>query len=309
MTDVNRQYKDRLFKFIFGNETNKEWTLSLYNAIHESHYDNPDDISFNTIEDAVYMGMKNDVSYIICFQMELWEHQSTFNPNMPMRFFIYSGRLYEKYIRNSDYFAYSSSLQKLPRPKCVCFYNGTQEQPEKQVLRLSDAYDGDGDIEVCVTMYNINYGKNKAMMEARKPLHEYAWLVDTVRDNQSRMDDLDAAVDAAIDAMPDSFMIKSFLMDNRSEVKNMFLTEYDQEKVLEQGKQEALNEGRKIGLKEGMQKGIKEGVQKGREEVQIEVATDMLKEGGQSVSFISRISRLPESAVRKLASQLNITVL
>lgn len=105
MTDVNRQYKDRLFKFIFGNEANKEWTLSLYNAIHESHYDNPDDISFNTIEDAVYMGMKNDVSYIICFQMELWEHQSTFNPNMPMRFFIYSGRLYEKYIRNSDYFA------------------------------------------------------------------------------------------------------------------------------------------------------------------------------------------------------------
>ncbi|MDY6352324.1 MAG: hypothetical protein SPL57_04715 [Lachnospiraceae bacterium] len=101
--------------------------------------------------------------------------------------------------------------------------------------------------------------------------------------------------------MPDSFMIKSFLMDNRSEVKNMFLTEYDQEKVLEQEKQEALNEGRKIGLKEGMQKG--------REEVQIEVATDMLKEGGQSVSFISRISRLPESAVRKLASQLNITVL
>ena len=79
---VNDQHKDRVFKFLFGNPDNKEWTLALYNAINDSSYDNPDDIQFNTIEDAVYLGMKNDVSFIIVDEMNLWEHQSTYNPNM-----------------------------------------------------------------------------------------------------------------------------------------------------------------------------------------------------------------------------------
>jgi hypothetical protein len=174
---ARREYKDRLFKFIFGNPDNRQWTLSLYNAMNGTDYTDPDGIRFNTIGDAVYMGMKNDVSFIICFEMNLWEHQSKFNPNMPMRFFLYAGRLYEKYITTSNYYQYSSSLQPVPRPVCVCFYNGTQEQPEKQVLKLSDAYDGEGDIEVRVTMLNINYGKNQQLMDACKPLKEYAWLV------------------------------------------------------------------------------------------------------------------------------------
>ena len=83
---AQKEYKDRLFKFIFGNPDNKQWTLSLYNAMNGTDYTDPDGIRFNTIGDAVYMGMKNDVSFIICFEMNLWEHQSSFNPNMPMRF-------------------------------------------------------------------------------------------------------------------------------------------------------------------------------------------------------------------------------
>ena len=86
-----------------------------------------------------------------------------------MRFFIYAGRLYEKYIESSDYYQYSSTLQKIPRPVCICFYNGKKEQPERKVLKLSDAYDGDGDIEVKVVMLNINYGKNKSLMDYNFP--------------------------------------------------------------------------------------------------------------------------------------------
>ena len=127
LKDAKKDYKDRLFKFIFGNPENKQWTLSLYNAINGTDYTNPDDIQFNTIGDAVYMRMKNDISFIVAFEMDLWEHQSSFNPNMPMRFFIYGGRLYEKYIAASDYYQYSSMLQPVPRPVCVCFYNGTKE--------------------------------------------------------------------------------------------------------------------------------------------------------------------------------------
>lgn len=150
--DVQREYKDRLFKFIFGNPENREWTLSLYNALNGTDYANSADIKFNTIGDAVYMRMKNDISFIVAFEMNLWEHQSTFNPNMPMRFLIYGGRLYEKYIMTSDYYLYSSVLQAVPRPTCLCFYNGRKEQGEKTILKLSDAYGGDGDIEVRVNL-------------------------------------------------------------------------------------------------------------------------------------------------------------
>ena len=286
---AQKEYKDRLFKFIFGNPDNKQWTLSLYNAMNGTDYTDPDGILFNTIGDAVYMGMKNDVSFIICFEMNLWEHQSSFNPNMPMRFFLYAGRLYEKYITTSNYYQYSRSLQPVPRPVCVCFYNGTEEQPEKQVLKLSDAYQGEGDIEVRVTMLNINCGKNQHLMDACGPLKEYAWLVDTVRRYQQEKTDLDAAVDAAICEMPDEYAIKPFLVANKAEVKNMFLTEYDEKKVLEMEREEGRLEGRK--------------------ERNTEVAADMIKEGGMTISFIARMSKLSEADVRNLADSLGISVL
>lgn len=130
----------------------------------------------------------------------------------------------------------------MPMPICVCFYNGTKEQHERQVLRLSDAYEGEGDIEVKVTMLNINYGKNQHMMDACEPLKEYAWLVHAVRRHQSEKMDLDAAVDAVLDEMPHEFVIKIFLLENRAEVKNMFLTEYNEEKVMEKERQEGHQE-------------------------------------------------------------------
>ena len=342
---AQKKYKDRVFRFIFGNPARKEWALSLYNAVNGTNYTDPEEITFNTIGDAVYMRMKNDVSFIIAFEMNLWEHQSSFNPNMPMRFFIYAGRLYEKYIATSDYYQYSSSLQPAPRPKCVCFYNGKQEQPEERILKLSDAFEGEGDIEVQVSMRNINYGKNLRMMEACKPLSEYAWLVAAIRQNQDEKMDLDAAVDAALDAMPEDFVIRGFLLGNRAEVKNMFLTEYDEEKVKEkereEGRREGIAEGKRVGIAEGKREGIAEGKREGiaegklvgiaegkrvgiaegkREgiaegaklkeaEVNERVARDLLREGMTSVSFISRISRLSEDAVRKLAKMMEVAVL
>ena len=276
---VNDEHKDRVFKYLFGNPENREWTLALYNAVNGSNYNNPEDIEYNTIEDAVYLGIRNDVSFIILDELHLWEHQSTFNPNMLMRFLIYAAKLYEKYIAGSDYYPYSSVLQPAPHPKCVCFYNGTVNQPERKILRLSEAFGGEGDIEVVVTMLNINYGKNRELMEACEPLSEYAWLVETIRRNQKVMRNLEAAIDAAIDEMPDEFVIKRFLLQNKAEVKGMFLTEYDQEKVLAQE----------------------------RQKVEYRVATDMLMER-LPLSLISKISRLSEDAIRKLAGRLGITI-
>ena len=180
-----------------------------------------------------------------------------------------------------------------------------RDEPESSVLRLSDAYEGDGDIEVLVTMLNINYGKNKALMEACRPLREYAWFIDRVRMLQEDKDDLGASVYTAIDQMPEDNMIKPFLLDNRSEVMKMVLTEYDQEKTIEK----AVDEGRREGRREGRDEGIEIGLKEGRDERNVEVATELLQDGNHTVSFISRISRLPESAIRKLADKLHVTAL
>ena len=167
MNGTNREYKDRLFKFIFGNPDNKEWTLSLYNAVNGSDYTNTEDLRFNTIDNAVYMSMKNDVSFLIDNTINMYEQQSSFNPNMPMRFLIYGGMIYSKYIEESrNYHRYSSIQQKAPTPKCICFYNGTKDKDDRMTLRLSDSFDGEPDIEVRVTMININYGHNKELLEA-----------------------------------------------------------------------------------------------------------------------------------------------
>jgi hypothetical protein len=236
--------------------------------------------------------MKNDVSFIILDEMNLWEHQSSFNPNMPMRFLTYGTQLYEKYTATSGYYKFSRKLQRLPKPHCICFYNGTEEQPEQQVLKLSDAFGGEGDIEVKVKMLNVNYGKNRALLETCQPLREYAWLVDRVREHQRVLQNLEAAVDASIDEMPDSFVIRTLIEAHRAEVKKMFLTEYDEEKMKEQERKEAFADGVDAGVAEANER----------------VAADMLKKK-YPLDAIKDISRLSEAHIRKLAKSLGVVVL
>ena len=123
---IEREYKDRLFKFIFGNEKHKEFTLSLYNAINRTSYTSTDDIEITTIENAVYMGMHNDLSFIVADSMNLYEQQSTYNPNMPLRMLIYAGQLYDKFLETKGLKdnVYNSSMLQIPYPKLIVFYNG-----------------------------------------------------------------------------------------------------------------------------------------------------------------------------------------
>ena len=186
---TNSKHKDTLFRCIFTFK--KEWLLELYNAVNGTAYTNPDDITFTTIGEAVYIEMKNDISFLISDIMNFYEHQSTFNPNMPVRMLIYSGMVYSRYVedKSNDFNLYGSRINKLPVPKCVCFYNGKTSKPDVSVLKLSDAFGPENktepDIEVKVTMLNINYGHNLKLMEACKPLQEYAWFVNEIRSNQS----------------------------------------------------------------------------------------------------------------------------
>ena len=267
---TNRNYKDRLFKFIFGNPENKEWTLELYNAVNGSNYNNPDDIMFNTIDDVVYMGMKNDLSFLVKNTMSLYEQQSTYCPNMPLRFLIYLVKLYEGYLKDNNLDIYSTEMQKIPRPKCICFYNGINKQDDRKILKLSGMFienteKGNEEIssivELEVVMININYGHNKELLDKCKPLYEYSFFVNRIRANINEFEKegkeytLEDAVDRAIAELPKDFKILKFILIHRQEVKDMCLFEYDEERHM-RGERE-------VGRKEGIEKTMLEMVRDG----------------------------------------------
>ena len=267
---INKEHKDRLFCFLFGSESNKEWTLSLYNAVNGTDHRDADDILFTTMDDAIYMGMKNDVSFNLFHVMNIYEQQSTYNPNMGVRQLMYAGKLYDKYIHRNKLNIYGKRIVKLPIPKLVVFYNGT-EGKEDRILKLSDAFETKGqavesDIEVKVRMININYGQNRKLLGACRPLEEYAWLVKHIRENHEDMD-IENAVDKAIDEMPADYVIRPFLIGNRAEVKGMCITEYNEAETLQMIREEGREEGRK----------------EGREEERMELLSRMVRRGDMTV--------------------------
>jgi hypothetical protein len=236
-SNTNGKYKDRLFNFIFGSEENREWTLSLYNAINGSHYTDASLIQFNTLKDVLYLEMVNDTSFLISGTVNLYEHQSTYNPNMPLRFLEYLGKLYSGYIKDNRLNKYGSKRINLPTPKLVVFYNGIDGIEDEKTLRLSDSYikpcTGDPDVEIKVQMLNVNYGKNKKIMDSCKPLFEYSWFIDKIRENQKLGMELTEAVDMAVNYMPKDYVIKSFIVKNQAEVIGMLDTEYNEAEVRE----------------------------------------------------------------------------
>ena len=255
---VNREHKDRLFCFIFGREENKGWTLSLYNAVNGTGYDNPDDIEITTMEDTVYMGMKNDVSFIVGSQISLYEHQGTYNPNMPVRQLMYLGRQYDKYIKKTRQNVYGSKLMTLPVPRLAVFYNGIDKKTDR-ILKLSDSFPKDSDaarsdVEVQVHMYNIRPQYDSDLLSECRPLSEYSWFIEEIRKNRETMG-IEQAVDKAIYDMPTEFEIRDFLIGNKSEVRNMCLTEYDEAETMEMFREEGKEEERSSRIARMLQDG------------------------------------------------------
>ena len=245
---IQREHKDRLFSSLFGREEHKEWSLCLYNALNHSHYTNKDDIEINTIENVLYLGMKNDVSFIMMDELNLYAHQSTYNPNMPVRELVYAGMLYSKYIEQRDLNIYSSRIIRIPVPRIVVFFNGTDDVEDEVILELKDAFPesadaSKADISVRARMLNINYGKNAELLEACRPLWEYSKLNADIRNNMKTMEK-EAAVGKAIDDMAPDSVIKPYIIGNKAEVTRMILTDYNEEETMRRFKEEYLEEGR-----------------------------------------------------------------
>ena len=248
---VNRKFKDSLFRMIFSE---KEALLELYNAINGSDHQNPEDLTITTIDDVLYLGMKNDVSFLIGKQMNLYEAQSSLNPNMPLRGLFYFSRLYQAYIKERQLDPYSQRLLPLPAPKFVVFYNGTKEQPDRVTLRLSDAFSPEAGVpclECTATMLNINCGHNEELMKGCRKLYEYAYLVDRVRCCLNQGLRLEAAINQAVEDCIKNDILKGFLLKHREEVREMILSEYDQELHIRSEKAISFEEGEKAGQERG----------------------------------------------------------
>lgn len=247
-TNVQRNYKDTVFRMLFND---KESLLSLYNAVNGTVYTDVAELEITTLKNAVYMNYKNDISFVFDFRLMIYEHQATLNPNMPLRDLIYVTKVLQGRIRNEN--IYSKILVRIPTPKFVVFYNGVDFQPEQQVLRLSDAFEKKQEhpeLELTVSVYNINLGHNTELLEACWQLNEYAQYVEQVRIFAKTMP-FPEAVECAVDYCIENGILADFLLKNRAEAIAVSIFEYDEEKHLKSEREEWRDIGRKEGRKEG----------------------------------------------------------
>ena len=223
---VRRTYKDTVFRKIFNN---KENLLALYNALNGTHYNNPEDIEIITLDNALFLKMKNDIAFLVSTdQICLVEHSSTVCLNYPLRSLLYLTKEYQAILkqRNQDILSYTQV--KIPTPRCIVLYNGPAQRPEREVMKLSDAFanqDVEGCLELKVEILNINYGKNESLQKACKTLEDYAILVAKIREYAREMDDLSMAVHKAIQYCIDHDHLRDFLILNQAEVAAMSLLE------------------------------------------------------------------------------------
>ncbi len=242
---VKNDYKSRMFTMIFKD---KKELLQLYNAVGQRNYQDPELLTINTLENAIYMSMQNDLSFIIDSRLSLYEHQSTYNPNLPLRFLLYLSDLYEKMIVGKN--IYGTKIIPIPAPKFIVFYNGRKERPEREKIKLSDAYmtrDEEVSLELCVDVLNINVGHNKELLLACKTLGDYAEYVHRVRVYAETMS-IEEAVDRTIDECIEEDILREFLERNRAEAKSMSIYEYDEEKHIRLEREDAFEEGRAEGI-------------------------------------------------------------
>ena len=246
---------------IFGN---RKAALELYNAINHSNYQNPEQLEITTIEGAIYMGVKNDLSFLIDSVMNLYEAQSTRNPNMPLRGLIYFARVYQGYVEKRELDIYSGSRIKIPLPQYIVFYNGLQEEPDRREYRLSDAFERKQDsycLECVATVLNINTGHNRQLMENCSLLWQYAFFVSKVRLYLERYpENLEGAVDMAVEECIEEDILADFLKKQRGEVKDVILTEYNAERHIRNEKKLSYEEGVKEGIEKGMEQGLEQGI-------------------------------------------------
>ena len=253
---VRRQHKDTVFRMLFKEKTR---LLELFNAINNTDITDENEIEITTLENAIYMTTKNDISCVVDMRLSLFEHQSTVNPNMPLRDLDYVSKCFSRYVTKRD--LYSGRKVILPNPKFVVFYNGLEEQPQVKMMRLSDLYahrEDNPNLELVVVQYNINSSKDAEILKQCQTLKEYSQFIDCIRKHQEHSDN-DTAVGRAIDECIDKGILEDFLRANRAEVEAVSVYEFDEKLHEDTIKEIAYSEGYAKGEESGYAKGEESG--------------------------------------------------
>ena len=247
MEKENREHKDSVFVDLFyQDETAKKNLLSLYNALHDTNYEDETIIRKVKVDDVLYKNFKNDISFEVNgLVLVFGEHQSTINRNMPLRFLMYLGRAYEQLVDSKA--RYRTTLVKIPTPEFYVFYNGEKEQSLERVLSLSDAFmnpAGENTVELKVKVININSDKAHEILDKCGILKEYSQFISMVR----KYSDEESAIKKAIKECIEKGILADYLKRKGSEVENMLIAEYSYEEDMQVKLQEGIWQGRREGI-------------------------------------------------------------
>ena len=285
---ANKKYKDTVFRKLFHQ---KKELLELYNALNDSDYSEEEELQIVTLDNCLYLSMRNDLAFILDFRLHLYEHQSTPSPNMPLRDLFYVAQEYYAMVDNTSLFG--ERAVKIPAPRFVVFYNGLDKQPESQMLKLSDLYipeETNPMLELQVLVLNINEGYNTWLKEKCRTMYEYMVYVDRVRYYSNQMEDLEQAVDIAIDECINEGILVEFLSRNRAEAAMFTIHEHNEErewmKLRESFKlyayEQGCEKGREEGYEQGHEKDREEGYEQGREKGIAESLHNLMKNTGMT---------------------------
>lgn len=279
--EINRTYKATMFEMIFSDKVE---LLKLYNAVNQTNYTNPEDLEINTLKNAIFLSVKNDISFVIDSRLSLYEHQSTYSPNLPLRYLFYISDLLSGMTK--DMHIYGEKLISIPTPRFLIFYNGVEERPEREVLRLSDAFTVKEDVpslELIAELININIGYNEALMKTCKTLQDYSAYTARVRKyagNQPIKESVIRAVDECIE----EGILAEFLSKWKSEAIKMSIYEYNEEQyrrfLMQEGEERGMERGMERGKIIGMLSIIQKKIAKGKS---VEVIADEMEESLERV--------------------------
>ena len=276
---LNREYKSSLFADLFSDAKRG---LSIFNALMGTDYSNPDELEIATLKDAVFMKRKNDVALLVEMRLLMLEHQSTINPNMPLRGLQYYGDSMDGYIEKKQLNIYGKKRIKIPAPFYYVLYNGREDAPDREDLRLSDSFECKTEgYEWTASFININTNHNRELMEKCPELKGYAQLVEYIREHIAQGMEKEEAVDTAVARCIEEGYLVDYLRQHIGEARGMLLSGFNQEiyekGLREEGWEAGIEEGRKFGIEEGRKSGIEEGRKSGIEEGREKLIKNLLR--------------------------------
>lgn len=251
----NREYKSDVFSMLMED---KAYALQVYNALNESFYDDPDQVEMHVLEKGISLSVRNDAAFIIDMNLSIYEHQSTFNPNMPLRSLKYFVTILDEMLGKKD--LYSRKLIRIPTPHFAVFYNGTEKRPRREVLKLSASYakpTEEPELELMCTVYNINPDQDKELLRKCEVLDEYMQFIETVRKNEAA--GVESPVEKAIDECIRNHVLEKFLRERRMEVLRAMTIDMTFERREQLIREEEREEGREEGASDLISEALRNG--------------------------------------------------